>query len=208
MKSLQTFIIENEIETLNEGLLSKLKNWFKSLFKDQSTLENNTLDVKEKKIKGPEESASLKDILNNEEEMNLINNPDVGFPIASTIIKQKNKYLVRQDDKGNKEEYDVQVDRYFYVDGNSKYDIGMIMYDETLHNSGNSVNIINLEVIAQVNNKSRVEKFINNIFEDKMKKKYDGSQYISLHPRVKATLIKLGYKTDINDKNILIKTFK
>lgn len=208
MKTLQQFIIENEIENLNEGLLSKLKSWFKNLFKDQSTLEDKTLDVDVKNIKGPEDSTPLKDIISNEEEMNVINNTKVGFPITSVIIKQKNKYLVYEDEKGNKEEYKPQVDRYFYVDGNSKYDIGLIMYDDKIKNDNNYVNIINLEVIAQVNNISEVQKYINTIFEDKMKKKYKGSQYIALHPRVKATLIKQGYKSENNNKNILFKNFK
>ena len=208
MKTLQQFIIENEIENLNEGLLGKLKAWFKSLFKDQSTLEDKTLDVDVKNIKGPEDSTPLKDIISNEEEMNVINNTKVGFPITSVIIKQKNKYLKFEDEKGNTQEYKPQVDRYFYVDGNSKYDIGLIMYDDKIKNDNNYVNIINLEVIAQVNNISEVQKYINTIFEDKMKKKYKGSQYIALHPRVKATLIKQGYKSENNNKNILFKNFK
>ena len=87
MKTLQQFIIENEIENLNEWLLDKLKNWFKNLFKDQSKLEKNTIKVNIKDIKGPEDSTSLDDILKNEEEMNLINNTNVGFPITSVIIK-------------------------------------------------------------------------------------------------------------------------
>lgn len=208
MKTLQQFIIENEIENLNEGLLDKLKNWFKNLFKDQSKLEKNTIKVNVKDIKGPEDSTSLDDILKNEEEMNLINNTNVGFPITSVIIKQKNKYLVYEDEKGNKEEYKPQVDRYFYVEGNAKYEVGIVMYDEDVKNDNNYVNIINLEIIQKVDNISEVQKYINTIFEDKMKKKYNGSQYVALHPRVKATLIKQGYKSENNNKNILFKNFK
>ena len=168
MKTLQQFIIENEIENLNEGLLDKLKNWFKNLFKDQSKLEKNTIKVNVKDIKGPEDSTSLDDILKNEEEMNLINNTNVGFPITSVIIKQKNKYLVYEDEKGNKEEYKPQVDRYFYVEGNAKYEVGIVMYDEDVKNDNNYVNMINLEVIQKVDNISEVQKYINTIFEDKI----------------------------------------
>ena len=62
MKTLSQFIIESEIETLNEGLLSKLKGWFKSLFKDQASLNKKSIEVDVKNIKGPEDSAPLKDI--------------------------------------------------------------------------------------------------------------------------------------------------
>lgn len=208
MKHLNTYIEENQIKHLNEGLLDKLKNWFKNLFKDQETLEKKTLDVDIKEIKGPEDSVELKDIISNQEEMNLINNSTVGFPITSTLIKQSKKYLVYEDEKGNKKEYEPQVDRYFYVEGENKYEIGLIIYDESIKNDNNYVNILNLEVIQQVNNISEVQKYINQIFEDKMKKTYQGSQYVSLHPRVKAVLIKQGYKSENMNKNILFKNFK
>lgn len=206
MKKIQDYIIEKEIENLNEGLLDKLKSWFKNLFKSQKTLEEHTLDIDTKNIKGSKESVKLSEIEQNEEELNLINDPKVGFPIMSEILKNKNKYLVK--DLGNdKQEYDPMVDRYFYVNEGNKYAIGIIMYDETLHNDNGYVNILNLEVIAQVNNKSNVEKFINTNFEDNMKKSYKGSQYVAKHPRVKPTLIKLGYKTNEEDKNIIEKKF-
>ena len=206
MKKIQDYIIEKQIENLNEGLLDKLKGWFKNLFKSQKTLEEHTLDVDTKNIKGSKESVKLSEIEQNEEELNLINDPKVGFPIMSEILKNKNKYLVKDLGK-DKQEYDPMVDRYFYVNEGNKYDIGIIMYDETLHNDNGYVNMLNLEVIAQVNNKSNVEKFINTNFEDTMKKSYKGSQYVAKHPRVKPTLIKLGYKTSEEDKNIIEKKF-
>lgn len=208
MKHLTQFIIENQISNLNEGLLDKLKNWFKSLFKDQETLKQKTLDVDVKNIKGPNSSANLSEILSNDEEMKIINDPKIGFPTTSMIIKQKNKYLVYETADGNKKEFKPKVDRYFYVDGNSKYDIGIIVYDDTIKNENKFANMISLEVIAQVNNKSAVEKYINQIFEDKMKKKFNGLQYVSQHPRVKAALIKLGYKSENSNTNILFKKVK
>lgn len=207
MKHLQEFIIENEIEHLNEGLLDKLKNWFKNLFKSQKQLEKNTLDVDTKKIKGPDKSVELSEILKNEEELNLINDPKVGFPVTSQLLQNKNKYLVKELSDSDKQEYKPMIDRFFYVNEGNKYDIGLIMYDETLKNDNNYVNMLNLEVIAQVNNKSNVEKFINTIFEEKMKKTYKGAQYVIKHPRVKPTLIKLGYKTNNEDNNIIEKQF-
>ena len=96
MKSLQIFIYENEIENLNEGLLDKLKNWFKNLFKSQQDLKENTLDIDLKNIKGPDKPAKLEDIEKNEEELKLINDPKVGFPMLSMILKNKKKYLTQE----------------------------------------------------------------------------------------------------------------
>lgn len=209
MKSINQYIFEREIERLNEGLLAKLTGWFKDLFKSQETLEDKTIKVDVKNLKGPDKSAKLSDIESNKEEMNLINNSKVGFPLTATLIKQKNRYLVKESPDGKKEEYKPAIDRYFYVDGKNKYDVGIIMYDDQLDNDDHYVNMLNIEVINSVENKQEVLKFIHNIFEDKFRKnKFQGAQYISQLPQIKGTLQKLGYKSKNNDKNILFKNFK
>lgn len=208
MKHLNNYIVERQIENLNEGLLNKLKGWFKNLFKSQENLKNQTIKADVKKLKSPKDPTKLKDIENNPEEMKLINDKQVGFPVTASLIKEKNKYLVKEDEKGNTEEYDPLIKRYFYVtEDNDKYDVGIIMYDEKIKNDNNYINMINLETIAQLDNKSDVEKSMNNDFENIMKKKYKGCQYISKHPRVKARLIKLGYKSENNNTDILFKNF-
>ena len=209
MKSVNQCIFEREIERLNEGLLAKLTGWFKELFKSQETLEDKTIKVDVKNIKGPDNSAKLSDIESNKEEMNLINNSKVGFPLTATLIKQKNRYLVKESPDGKKEEFKPFIDRYFYVDGKNKYDVGLIMFDDKLQNDNKYVNMLNIEVINSVENKQEVLKFIHDIFEDKFKKKeYQGAQYISQLPQIKGTLQKLGYKSENNNKNILFKNFK
>ena len=210
MKSVNEYIVESEIAKLNEGLLSKLTGWFKNLFKSQETLEDKKIKVDVKNLKGPDKPAKLKEIESNKEEMNLINNPKVGFPLTSLLIRKKNQYLVKEDPKsGDKEEYEPLINRYFYVDGKNKYDVGIVMYDDKMKNDNNYVNILNLEVIDNVENKQEVEKFIHQIFETNLKKnQFEGSQYIVTHPQVKATLIKLGYKSENNNKNTLFKNFK
>lgn len=209
MKSVNQYIIESEIKNLNEGLLAKLTGWFKELFKSQQTLEDKTIKVDVKNIKGPDKSANLSEIESNKEEMNLITNSKVGFPLTATLIKQKNRYLVKESPDSKKEEYEPAIDRYFYVDGKNKYDVGIIMYDDQLKNDDNYVNMLNIEVINSVENKQEVLKFIHNIFEDKFRKnKFKGAQYISQLPQIKGTLQKLGYKSKNNDKNILFKNFK
>lgn len=207
MKHLNQYIIEQEIESLNEGLLDKLMGWFKNLFKTQKTLEKNTLDVDSKEIKGTEKSVSLEELEKNKEELNLINDLKVGFPIMSQLLKNKQKYLTIELSKTDKQEYKPMVDRYFYVKEGKKYYIGIVMYDESIKNENGYINLLNLEVIPKVNNKSEIEKFIDESFKDKMKNNYKGSQYVIKHPRIKPILIKLGYKTNDKDKNIIEKEF-
>jgi len=210
MKTFTQYINEEQIECLNEGFLSKLANWFKGIFKTQKKLENENLKVDVKQIKSPEKPMKLKDILAVDSEMELINDKNVGFPVASQIINQKDKYLTLTSEKNeDKKEYQPLVDRYFYVDGNNKYMIGQIMYDISIKNDNNFVNMINFEVLQKVENLSEVQKYINGIFEGNMKKQsFKGFQYNITHPRVKAVLIKLGYKTENNNKNIIFKLIK
>lgn len=209
MKSINQYIFESEIIRLNEGLLSKLAGWFKNLFKSQELLSDKTIKVDIKKLKSPDKPAELKDIETNKEELKLINDPKVGFPLTSTLIKQKNKYLVKELPNGEKKEYEPLIDRYFYVEGNNKYDVGIIMYDDKLKNDNNYVNMLNIEVINSVENKQEILNIMHDIFENKLKKnKFEGAQYISQLTQIKGTLQKLGYKSENNNRNILFKNFK
>ena len=212
MKRFTQFINEEEILTLNEGFIAKLANWFKGIFKTQKKLEDNKegLKIDVKNIKSPDKPMKLKDILSIDSELELINDKTVGFPVASQLINQKDKYLTKESPDGKKKiEYQPMVDRYFYVDGNNKYMVGQIMYDTTLKNDNNYVNMLNLEVLPKVANLSEVQKYINSIFEGNMKRQsYKGLQYIITNPRVKAVLIGQGYKSENNNKNILFKLLK
>ena len=205
MKHLNQYIIESEIYNLNEGFLDKLINWFKNLYKSQKDLETNTLDIDVKNIKGPDKPAKLEDIENNKEEMNLINDPKVGFPMLSMILKNKKKYLTQELSRDSVNEYKPLVNRYFYVNDGNKYDIGIIMYDETIKNENNYINMLDFEVISQVNNHQAVEKFIMKSFEDQIKKKNPGMQYTKKLDKIFIKFKTLGFKVNDENKELLEK---
>lgn len=212
MKDINTYIIESEILHLNEGLLSKLIGWFKKLYKSQLSLkeDNKTLKVDVKNIKGPEKSAKLDEITSNSGEMEIINDKNVGFPVTANIIKQKSKYLVYEDSKGEKHDYpSPEVNRYFYVDGNNKYEVGMLIFDDGVENDNKFTNLISLEVIAKVDNLTEVQKFISDSFEDTKKDNFNGIQHFITNPRISSILTsKLQYKKSNTNENILFKEIK
>ena len=212
MKYFTSYINESEIKCLNEGFLDKLINWFKGVYKNQSKLEKTNLKVSDsKEIKSPEKPMKLSDIEKNDEELKLITDKKVGFPQTSILIQNKAKYLSKDGPDGKRIEYEVLVDRYFYVDADSKYDIGMILYDIKNQNDNKYVNLLNFEVLPKVANISQVEKYINDAWETNMKKQnYKGSQYIVQLPKTKAILKKLMYKAADGDheEKILYKKFK
>lgn len=219
MQSFNRYITEREIETLNEGLLGKVSEWFKNLFKSQKELSPDevtfTIDNKNiKNIKSPNSPSKLSDTLADKNEMNIINDKNIGFPITSKLISKKNEYFVHEspDDK-KKIEYPIKIDRYFYImdekTDNKKY-IGIILFDEDTKNDENYVNVFNVEVIDSIDNKEAVEKYIYSIFETNMKNKnFNGAKYILSLPEIKKTMTTLlGYKAQNNNKNIFFKNFK
>lgn len=212
MKYFTSYINESEIKCLNEGFLDKLINWFKGVYKNQTKLEKTGLKINDlKEIKSPEKPMKLSEIEKNEEELNLINDKKVGFPQTSIVIQNKSKYLSKDGPNGKPIEYEVLVDRFFYVDNDSKYDIGMILYDIKNQNDNKYVNLLNFEILPKVDNISQIEKYVNNAWETNMKKQnYKGSQYVVKLPKVKATLKKLMYKAaeDDHEDKVLYKKFK
>lgn len=200
MKSLENYILEN----LNEDLIEKIKSWFKNIYKTQEKLIKNnksiSIKVDTQNIKGPNKPCKITDISN--EELEIINDSKVGFPITSDILKNKNKYLV--DD--NKKEYDVKVNRFYYVDGKNAYSIGYSMYDVSIQKIEGYANVLDLEVVSNVENISEVQKFIMEKLEEDVKKLgKTGLIYEVKHPRLKPIFIKQGFKTSIENKNWLVK---
>ena len=214
MKNFTDYINESEIKTLNEGLLSKLVNWFKGLYKNQQMLEKKPLKIDDfKAIKGPENSMALEELEKNKEELNLINDKSVGFPQTANMIKNKKKLLVKEGPDGKPITYKTLVDRYFYVNDNLKYDIGMILYDRSIIDEKKYVNLLSFEVLPKIANVPQTEKFIIESWESKMKTDgFKGAQY-STNPtfsKMKTSLKKLMYKASEDDKEekTLYKEFK
>lgn len=214
MKSFNKYVLEQEIENLNEGLLSKISEWFKNLFKSQSELkpEKASFKIDVKNIKSPEKPAKLADTLADKNEMAIIDDPNIGFPVTSELIKKKNQYFVHEGQDGKKVEYPIKIDRYFYImdekTDNRKY-VGIILFDEDTKNDENYVNVFNVEVIDSVENQAEIEKYINSIFETNMKNSnFNGAKYILSLPKIKNTMASLGYKAQNNNKNIFFKNFK
>lgn len=214
MKNFTDYINESEIKTLNEGLLSKLVNWFKGLYKNQQMLEKKPLKIDDfKAIKGPENSMALEELEKNKEELNLINDKSVGFPQTANMIKNKKKLLVKEGPDGKPITYKTLVDRYFYVNDNLKYDIGIILYDRSIIDEKKYVNLLSFEVLPKIANIPQTEKFIIESWESKMKTDgFKGAQY-STNPafsKMKTSLKKLMYKASEDDKEekTLYKQFK
>lgn len=214
MKNFTDYINESEIKNLNEGLLSKLVNWFKGLYKNQQILAKKPLKVDDfKEIKGPEKSMPLEDLEKNKEELNLINDKSVGFPQTSNMIKNKMKLLVKEGPDGKPMTYKTLVDRYFYVKENLKYDVAMILYDRSIIDEKKYVNLLSFEVLPKVANIPQTEKFIMQSWESKMKTEgFKGAQYMTnpAFSKMKKSLKTLMYKASEDDKEekTLLKQFK
>ena len=202
MKTLETYI--------NEALLAKLKAWFNKVFKTQETLLKDNkpiaLKIDTKNIKGTKKPCKLDDIIKNPEEMKIIQNTQIGFPLTADIIKQRNKYL---RDNDNDKDYNVEVNRYFYVDGNNTYCLGYSMVDNTLQKIEGFANILDVDVLQSIENLTEVQKFVCDKIESDLKKLgKTGMLYSEIHPKLKPILIKNGFTTSNENKDWIIKKIK
>lgn len=202
MKSLELYI--------NEAIDAKYKMWFNKLFKMQTTLikDNKVIPLKIniKQIKGNEQSAKLQDIITNSEELKLINHKQIGFPTTSLIIKGANQHLT---DTENKQKYDVNVKRFFYIDGDNTYCIAYVMYDESITKIEGFVNILDFDILQNIENLTEVQKFIIEHIEEELKgQDKSGMLYSGNLPKIKSSLIKQGFSTSKENKNWIIKNIK
>lgn len=217
MKRFNEYIFENEIKHINEaGFLDKLKGWFKKLFKSeekviQTYLENGKkIKCDLKNIKSPDKPMNFKDVLNNEEEMKCIELENYGFPITSKIFNNYKQYFEKIDPiTKEKITYNVLVDRYFYNKDDIKMFAGIILFDKTIRNDDNYINLFNIEIAENTfENEKEILKYISNVFETNMKnEKFKGIHHNKIEPKLTSLLTTIGYKTQNNNKNILFKNF-
>jgi len=217
MRKFNEYIFESEIKYINEaGFLDKLKTWFKNLFKSEEKIIKNYFENGKKikcdlnNIKSPDKPMNFKDVLNNEEEMKYIELENYGFPITSKIFNKYKQYFEKIDPvTKQKINYNVLVDRYFYNKDDIKMFAGIILFDESIKNDDNYVNLFNIEIAENsFENENEILKYISGVFENNMKnKKFNGIHHTIIDPKLTSLLKSIGYKPQNNNKNILFKNF-
>ena len=199
MKSLVKFI--------TEGLKNEYKKWFKNVLSSQESLvENNKvkmLDVDVQNLNKPEKSFEYDAFVNDPIVKKIISNNKTGFVVTNQIIRNPKQYI--QDEGRN---FHSECIPYWYQDGNNIYMINLCIFDKEVAYIDNYVHIISIESSLAVNESEDVNKAILNDFIKFIEKQgnFKGLSAKPKHPKMKASLIKIGFdKSEENDEILIYK---
>ena len=199
MKRLTTYILES--------LDKKISEAFKSVYKTmQSLVKDNKLqpiDVNEKQLGTLPKTGVFKweDFSQDETIKEIINDKVLGFVVTNQMMKIPKKYLVDQIN-GKDMEIKPECVTYIYKQDKNYYWVGICMSDPNITYMNDFVHLVGLETSLCVKESTPVLKaMLNNFIKQNGQAK--GITAKPAHPKMKATLIKLGFNEFNDNKEIL-----
>lgn len=194
---------------INESLQKAEQQWLENVYKTNLSLIKDKklvpIDVDIKKLNKPKRPFEYDRYFDDPIFKKIINDDNVGFTVLNQMFRNDKKYL--QDDE---KEFRPNCYPYWYViDIDDKhqntYFIGLCVYDKTNTYIDNYIHLIGIESSLIINNSTELNKAILNDFISVIKKdgNFDGITAKPNHPKMKATLIKLGFKLSKDNKEIL-----
>ena len=198
------------IEYINEQLKPDVQKWLANVYKTmQSLIKDNKvqpINVDPKKLAKPEKGGfTFDDFANDKTVKTIINDKVLGFTVTAQMLQNPNKYLV--DKSGEKEkELKPECLPYWYQQDNNIYFIGIVMYDSSVTYIDEFAHLVDIETSLCVSESLPVLKAMLNDFTlHYLNKKgnYKGLTAKPEHPKMRAILIKLGFNSFKDNKDIL-----
>lgn len=199
MKRLTTYILESLDKKISEAFKSVYKT-MKSLVKDNKL---QPIDVDEKQLGTLPKTGVFKweDFSQDETIKTIINDKVLGFVVTNQMMKIPKKYLVDQIN-GKDTEIKPECVTYIYKQDNNYYWVGICMSDPNITYMNDFVHLVGLETSLCVKESTPVLKAMLNNFI-KQNEQAKGITAKPAHPKMKATLIKLGFSVFKDNKEIL-----
>lgn len=197
MKSLVAYI--------TEGLKSEYQQWFKKVYQTQQALikDNKVQPIKVDvdKLNKPKRTFTFEDFSTDAVVKKIVGDKQVGFTVTNQMIRNPKQYI---QDEGK--ELNPECLPYWYQDGDNIYFVGICIFDKNVSYIDNFVHLIGIEssMIVQESlplNKAILADFIK--FMEGEKQQFTGITAKPTHPKMKANLIKLGFNTFKDNKEIL-----
>jgi hypothetical protein len=194
---------------LQESLKSSEQKWFEKAYNtNQSLIKDNKLtpiDVDIKKLNKPKKPFDYDKFGNDSTFKKIIGDKMVGFTVSNQMLRNPGQYLKDED-----KELQPKCYPYWYVvttdeKEQNAYFIGLCMYDKDTTYIDNFIHLVSIESSLIVNNSTELNKAILNDFINIVQKdgNYEGITAKPTHPKMKATLIKLGFNSFKDNKEIL-----
>ena len=197
MKSILSYILEN--------LKPDVQKFIKQVFDNETKLIQNgkiePLEIDVTKLNKPEHEFLYDNYYNDNVFKSIIDNKIFGFVVISQMLKQVKQYLIDGDKELKPSAYP-----YWYQGDKGVYCVGMLLYDNQIAYKDNYLTLCAIESTLFAKNSLDLNKAILNDFIKLVPKmgSYEGIAIKPLHPKMKALIMKLGFKMDIDDKEILI----
>ena len=196
--------MKNLITYITEKLKSDVQKWLKQVYQTQQTLVKDNkvqpIQIDVKQLNKPKKSFLYEDITTDATFKSIVNDKQVGFVVTSQMLKNPNQYL-KDDDK----ELKPECYPYWYQEGDNIYFVGICMYDKEAKYIDNFIHLIDIESSLIVSDSAPLNKAILNDFIKLINKEgnYQGISAKPTHPKMKANLIKLGFNSFKDNKEIL-----
>lgn len=196
MKSLLRYLIE--------GLKTDVKKWLNNVYKSQQSLVKNNklqqIDVDVKQLNKPQQPFLLEDFASEPIVKQLIGNRLTGFTVVNQMIRNPKQYIYDKT-----KEIKPECMPYWYSNGNNIYFVGICIYDKSISYIDNYVHLIAIESSLIVSESAPLNVAILNDFIKLINKEgnYQGISVKPLHPKMKASFMKLGFNVLKENKEIL-----
>ena len=221
------------MKNLREYIFEALKNdfvaWITEVYNTmQNLIKNNKLEpieVDVDQLSKPQEPFEFDDFATNQIIKKLIADKRVGFVVTNQMFSMPNKYLI--DKSGDKDKkLNPKIMPYWYRPVSSKneakateetnkettksieptYFVGIILYDTNISYVDGFANIVGIETSLCVKESTPVLKAMLNDWALHTLNKQGNFKGLSAkpaHPKMKASLIKLGFTSMKDNKDIL-----
>ena len=210
MKTIITYIKEslyNQYSYISENLKPDIQKFVQNVYNAELKLiQNNKIEPIEfdvKKLNKPKSEFLYDNYYNDKQFKMIIDNKIFGFVVISQMLKQVNQYLIDEDKELKPSAYP-----YWYQGDKGVYCIGMCLFDKNIAYKENYLTLCAIESSLFVKNYQDLNKAILNDFIKEIPKmgQYEGIAIKPLHPKMKAQIMKMGFKVDTEseDKDILI----
>lgn len=199
MRSLYSYIIE--------ALKQDVQKWLKQVLDTQQSLVKDNklqpIEVDVKKLNKPKKPFEYDQYAGDPVFKKLVLNNVIGFTVTGQMLKVPGKYL-----KDGDKEYKPNCYPYWYSsEENNVYFVGICMYDQNIQYIENYLHVINIESSLIVTDSTVLNKAMLSDFGKTMKKANGniiGFTAKPQHPKAKAALLKMGFNTSKENKEILV----
>lgn len=197
MKTIVSYILEN--------LKPDVQKFIKQVFDNETKLIQNgkiePIEFDVTKLSKPKQEFLYDNYYNDNVFKSIIDNKIFGFVVISQMLKQVKQYLIDGDKELKPAAYP-----YWYQGDKGVYCVGMLLYDNQIVYKDNYLTLCAIESTLFAKNSFDLNKAILNDFIKLVNKmgNYEGIVIKPLHPKMKSIIMKLGFKIDTDDKEILI----